>query len=117
MKFDPTKPGPQPFGVVAMPFGGITGVGQPLPQGLRMRFESLFGTDLSQVRVHSGPHAQEMGALAFAQGNDVHFAPGQYQPNTAEGQALLGHEIAHVVQQSALNVPPGGVAVAKPAKP
>jgi hypothetical protein len=33
-------------------------------------------------------------------GSDIAFAPGAYQPGTAEGQKLLGHELAHVVQQS-----------------
>ncbi|MFN6947166.1 MAG: DUF4157 domain-containing protein, partial [Cytophagaceae bacterium] len=36
---------------------------------------------------------------AYAQGNDIHFAPGQYNPETQSGQELLGHELTHVVQQ------------------
>src|SRR5207244_7839263 len=46
-----------------------------------------------------------LGAVAYTQGSDLHFAPGTYQPETAGGQQLLGHELAHVVQQRA-----GGVA-------
>lgn len=42
-----------------------------------------------------------MGALAYTQGSDIHFARGQYQPGSAAGDELLGHELAHVVQQSA----------------
>ncbi len=38
-------------------------------------------------------------ALAFTQGDSVHFAPGQFKPETKKGQELIGHEFAHVVQQ------------------
>jgi hypothetical protein len=62
--------------------------------------ESLFVKDFSAVRVHEGPEAGAAGARAFTRGNDVHFAPGQYAPDTAAGQELLGHELSHVVQQA-----------------
>jgi hypothetical protein len=52
------------------------------------------------VRVHEGDAAASVGARAFTQGTDLHFAPGEYQPQEAGGQELLGHELAHVVQQS-----------------
>jgi len=42
-----------------------------------------------------------LGALAYAQGNEVHFAPGQFKPDNQAGQELIGHELAHVVQQRA----------------
>ena len=32
---------------------------------------------------------------------DLYFAPGQYNPQTSQGQQLLGHELTHVVQQRA----------------
>jgi len=41
-----------------------------------------------------------MGAVAYAQSNDLHFAPGKYDPDSPQGQKLIGHELAHVVQQS-----------------
>jgi hypothetical protein len=53
------------------------------------------------VRIHETGRASDLGALAFAQGTDLHFAPGRYQEHTQSGQALIGHELAHVVQQSA----------------
>jgi len=49
--------------------------------------------------VHEGPAAQAMGALAFTLGEELHFAPGLYDPESREGVALLGHELTHVVQQ------------------
>jgi hypothetical protein len=51
------------------------------------------------VRVHVGPGAPAMGALAFTLGEEIHFAPGLYNPSSREGLALLGHELTHVVQQ------------------
>jgi hypothetical protein len=31
----------------------------------------------------------------------MHFAPGYYSPHTPQGQRLLAHELAHVLQQRA----------------
>lgn len=73
--------------------------GRPLPNNVRGQMESAFGADFSGVRIHIGPQAERIGALAFATGNDVYFAPGRYQPESSEGRRLLGHELAHVVQQ------------------
>jgi hypothetical protein len=61
--------------------------------------EAVFGVPFADVRVHLGPQAASLGALAFAQGSDLYFAPGQYNPDSPHGQRLLGHELAHVVQQ------------------
>lgn len=77
-----------------------SGGGQPLPEGVRAKMESAFGADFSAVRVHEGTNAQAVGALAYTRGSDIHFAPGQYQPESRRGQELLGHELTHVVQQS-----------------
>ncbi|MEA2463427.1 MAG: hypothetical protein QOJ98_1174 [Acidobacteriota bacterium] len=73
--------------------------GDPLPPSIRQKMESFYGTSFSDVRVHVGPHASQIGALAFTQGSHIHFAPGQYNPSSPQGQAILGHELAHVVQQ------------------
>ena len=40
-----------------------------------------------------------MDAVAYPRGADVHFASGEYKPTTDRGQQVLGHELAHVVQQ------------------
>ncbi len=77
-----------------------SGEGQPLPGGVRTQMETSFGADFSAVRVHEGAQVSAMSALGYTQGTDLHFAPGQYQPETKAGQDLLGHELAHVVQQS-----------------
>ena len=77
------------------------GGGVQLPEGLRSKMESALGADFSAVRVHVGPAAAAVGARAYTQGDDIHFAPGQYDPASESGQQLLGHELAHVVQQRA----------------
>ncbi len=89
--------------------------GEGMPEPVRAKMEQAFGTDFSDVRVHTGNQAEQVGALAYAQGNDIHFAPGQYHPETSKGQELLGHELAHIVQQKQGRVKPttevNGVAV------
>lgn len=73
--------------------------GEPLPDAVREKMEHSFGADFSDVRVHPSSPAVPIGARAFAHGDDVHFAPGQYSPESQSGQELLGHELTHVVQQ------------------
>ncbi|MCC5632312.1 DUF4157 domain-containing protein [Nostoc sphaeroides CHAB 2801] len=73
-----------------------------MPAPVRSKMENSFGTSFGDVNIHAeSPKAASMGALAFTQGNNVHFAPGQYNPQSSSGQALLGHELTHVVQQRA----------------
>lgn len=80
-------------------FGG--GSGQPLPNPVRQKMESFFNTSFADVRVHVGTQASSIGAQAFTRGSNLYFAHGQYNPNTVQGQQLLGHELTHVVQQRA----------------
>jgi Domain of unknown function (DUF4157) len=73
--------------------------GDPLPPSVQHHMETAFGHDFSAVRVHQGHEATIVGAQAFTNGNDIHFAPGTYDPHSAQGQQVLGHELWHVVQQ------------------
>ncbi len=75
--------------------------GWPLPRDVQTKMESALGASFSDVRIHVGPEASSIGAIAFTWGTDIHFAPGQYNPHTPHGQFLLGHELTHVVQQRA----------------
>jgi len=63
--------------------------------------EASFGADFSPVRVHEGAEVKQVGALAYTRGANIHFQSGRYDPDTQSGQALLGHELTHVVQQRA----------------
>ena len=44
--------------------------------------------------------ATDLSSVAFTGGPDVSFEPGAYDPGGGGGQALLGHELSHVVQQA-----------------
>lgn len=85
------------------------GSGTPLHEGVRNKLEGAFGADLSSVRVHQDASADAMGALAYTQGEDVHFGNGQYDPESSAGQELIGHELTHVLQQRAgrVSIPQG----------
>jgi hypothetical protein len=87
------------FQVDPRQLGLASGGGRPLPETVRSRMEAALGADFSGVRVHVGPQPERIGAVAFTIGSDLYFAPGRYQPDTVPGQRLLGHELAHVVQQ------------------
>ncbi|MQP67339.1 DUF4157 domain-containing protein [Niveispirillum sp. SYP-B3756] len=76
-----------------------TAGGRALPDVVRTKMEFFFKADFSDIRVHVGPEAPSIGALAFTTGSNLYFAPGQYNPDTPQGQALLGHELTHVIQQ------------------
>lgn len=79
------------------------GSGQALDGSVQRRMQSAFGVDFAGVRVHTGGRAREMseglGARAFTIGNDIAFGGAEYQPGTPVGDALIAHELAHVVQQ------------------
>ena len=80
------------------------GSGSPLPEHLRVEMEGRFAKDFTDVRVHTDSEAQglcaETGARAFTVGNDIFFAPGEFDPASDGGRQLLAHELTHVVQQA-----------------
>lgn len=79
------------------------GDGAPLESGAAARMGEALGEDLGEVRVHTGSDAAAMArdedARAMTVGSNIVFDDGEYQPGTAHGDALLAHELAHVVQQ------------------
>ncbi|MBL0388110.1 DUF4157 domain-containing protein [Tumebacillus sp. ITR2] len=83
-----------------------TGGGSKMPEEVQAKMENAFQTDFSDVNIHVGSQASDVGALAYAQGNDIHFAQGKFEPHSQSGQELLGHELAHVVQQRQGRVQP-----------
>ncbi len=80
------------------------GGGSLLPEDTRSFMESRFGADFSEVRIHDDSQAaqmnQELGAQAFAHGNDIYFNSGKYDPSSAKGKELLAHELTHTIQQT-----------------
>lgn len=82
---------------------GQLGPGRALDPGTRARMERAFGERFEDVRVHhdatGGGLAGQLSARAFTVGAHVAFAPGEHRPGTLDGDALLAHELAHVLQQ------------------
>jgi len=70
-----------------------------LPDHLKSGVESLSGLSMDDVRVHyNASQPAQLNALAYAQGSDIHLAPGQ--------ERHLPHEAWHVVQQAQGGVRP-----------
>jgi len=70
-----------------------------LPDQLKTGVESLSGVSLDSVKVHyNSAKPAQLNALAYAQGSDIHVAPGQ--------EKHLPHEAWHVAQQSQGRVQP-----------
>ena len=79
------------------------GAGEALPGGVAARMSSVLGDGFGDVRIHTDPGAARMAdsldARAFTVGSHVAFGDSEYRPGTVTGDALIAHELAHVVQQ------------------
>ncbi|HEX5676131.1 MAG TPA: DUF4157 domain-containing protein, partial [Azonexus sp.] len=77
--------------------------GRPLEPALRQDMEQRFAHDFSQVRIHTDAQAAQsarnVSARAYTVGQHVVFGAGEFAPDTRRGRQLLGHELAHTVQQ------------------
>lgn len=77
--------------------------GRPLDPLLRGRMEQRFQKDFSAVRIHDDPDAaasaKSLSAKAYTFGKDIFFGQGRFAPDTRDGNRLIAHELAHVVQQ------------------
>lgn len=70
-----------------------------LPDQLKSGIESLSGVSIDHVKVHyNSQQPAQLNAHAYAQGNEIHVAPGQ--------ERHLPHEAWHVVQQAQGRVSP-----------
>ncbi len=70
-----------------------------LPDRLKTGIESLSGTNMDHVNVHyNSTRPAQLNAHAYAQGSEIHVAPGQ--------EKHLPHEAWHVVQQTQGRVKP-----------
>lgn len=80
------------------------GAGSNLDHGIKSFMENRFGTDFSEVKIHTGSQAvqmsRELNAQAFTVGNDIYFNEGKYSPSSDAGKHLLAHELTHTVQQN-----------------
>ncbi|MEK8094799.1 DUF4157 domain-containing protein [Methylocystis sp. IM3] len=78
--------------------------GEPLPTATRAWMEDRLDHDFSGVRIHADARARRSAAAVDARAYTVgeHVALGEPRPDfeSPAGRRLLGHELAHVVQQS-----------------
>ena len=102
---DGDAPGVDPLEAPPGVHAVLNAPGQPLDRGARAFFEPRLDRDLGDVRIHTdgaaGRSAQAVGAQAYAVGRHIAFAPGRYAPDTLDGRRVLGHELAHTIQQGA----------------
>jgi hypothetical protein len=79
-----------------------TSPGGDLPRDVRGELETALGTDLGGVRIHddsaAAKRAEHHDAHAIAEGQDIYFGAGAYDPGSAGGRLVLAHEVAHTVQ-------------------
>jgi hypothetical protein len=90
--------------------------GEPLDAATRAFMEPRFGRSLDTIRIHadtkSAESARAINARAYASGSHIVFGSGQHAPQAADGQRLIAHELAHVMQQS-----PAGTSATSSATP
>lgn len=80
--------------------------GSPLPDDTLSFMNHRLGADFSKVRIHTNDDSHEanasIGARAFTNGNNIHFAKGEFDPDSQKGRHLLAHELTHSIQQGAV---------------
>ena len=74
----------------------------PAVASVQARMQSAFGRCFADVRVHDDASAaglnRSLSARAFTSGRDVYFGAGEFRPEDPDGEQVLAHELAHVVQ-------------------
>ena len=72
-----------------------------LPAPVQAQMGAAFGLHLGGVSVErDSTFATSVGAEAVAHDGRLHFAPGMYDPGSTSGLSLIGHEVAHLAQQT-----------------
>lgn len=77
-----------------------SGTKKELSSSLKNKLEIHFGYSMNNLEIRESNDVNAIDAKAYASGNVVHFKPGMFNQDTVEGKKMIGHEIAHVLQQS-----------------
>lgn len=87
-------------------FPGMSGLAKgsgralQLPEEVQSSLEGHFGYSIDHLKFRESSDVEQIGAKAYARGDEIHFAPGQFRPDTALGRKMIGHEVAHIAQQA-----------------
>jgi len=71
---------------------------EPLEPSVQARMARLFGVDFGDVKVHARSSVVSGTTRARTRGREIHFGDGEYRPGTPDGDRVIAHELAHVVQ-------------------
>ena len=78
--------------------------GTVLAPDIRAAFAPALAPQAEAARIHTDADAarsaRSIGARAYTVGRDIVFGDGAFAPGTSDGMRLLGHELAHVAQQT-----------------
>jgi hypothetical protein len=89
------------------------GKGSLLDHSTKSRMEAGLGQSVGDVTIHTDSNAiqlaREQQARAFTVGNHIAFESGEYRPGTLVGDAILAHELVHVIQQKGAAYTPAPV--------
>jgi hypothetical protein len=103
MTNDPVDPDPRRWSRLTEDIRRRLGPGTPLEAPARAAFAGRLGADLSGAMVHRSPFAgliaRSQAADALSAGDHIIGDETSLTTDTSAGAALLGHELAHVVQR------------------
>jgi uncharacterized protein YjaZ len=72
------------------------------------KYENFLGVKLPSVKIHKTNNSiiksQKYNAHSYAQGINIYFGKDTPNYESTEGQALLGHELTHILQQKYLDI-------------
>lgn len=95
----------------------LRSAGDPLDPSTRNDMQRRFHADFSRVRMHSDEaaarSAKAVNARAYTVGRHIVFGPGSNARSGGPRRHLLAHELTHVVQQGAADIPAGTIPLSR----
>jgi hypothetical protein len=113
--------GPGPATAPAIVHDVLRTSGRPIPADVQHDMEVLLGHDFADVRVHTDERAsasaEAVAAHAYTVGRHIVFAPGRFDPGSAQGRRLLAHELTHAAgHPPGVPTPSGDLRISSPAE-
>jgi Domain of unknown function (DUF4157) len=113
--------GPAPGAAPVIVHEVLRGQGRPMQAAVQRDMEARLGHNFADVRVHTderaGASAEAVAAHAYTVGRHIVFAPGLFDPGSAQGRRLLAHELTHAAAHPpGLPTPSGDLRISTPAE-